>query len=121
MHDPVTKNNLLHDAALTACETNDIKFFVRLLDLNFPLYTKNKNNDFPSFLLVNIKQDSKFLIAYQALLEQDYDLLKRNYDELDHYDGTCFLEKFFSEGAISVNKVNGLLHTNPVIDQESLN
>lgn len=43
--------NLLHLAAGIAANEDDPRFFVRLLDLKFPLYSADNDYDFPAFLL----------------------------------------------------------------------
>ena len=108
-----TKNNLLHQAALVACETGDYFYFVRLLDLNFPLYTMNAEKQFPSYLIVQIQVDSSFLISYYALCEKGFDLTHKSHDELDDSVSTCFLEKFLKEGVISAKKVEGIQQKKP--------
>jgi len=74
--------NLLHLAAGIAAKENDPRFFVRLLDLRFPLYSADNNLDYPSFILCSMQNDSKFLTAYYALIDANFDLNFPNSDGL---------------------------------------
>lgn len=60
--------NLLHLAAQVSVTDEDTNYFIRLLDLKFPLYTPDTQRNFPAFILTNIKNDSKFLTTYYALI-----------------------------------------------------
>ena len=71
--DDVKGYNLLHQAAEIAVTTEDCSFFVRLLDLRFPLYHETFAHEFPAFLLTEIKNDCKFLTCYSALQQIGFD------------------------------------------------
>lgn len=79
--------NLLHMAAQIAVSEEDTTFFIRLLDLKFPLYHADNESNYPSFMLTEVKNDSKFLTSYYALLESDFDLNHPN------AEGLTFLQK----------------------------
>jgi hypothetical protein len=68
--------NLLHLAAVKALEDSgeETQYFTRLMDLKFPLYNVDQKNNYPAFILTNIKNDSKFMTAYYALLEKGFDI-----------------------------------------------
>ena len=72
--------NLLHLAALVASSEEDTRFFIRLLDLRFPLYSEDHNLDYPAFILCGIQNDSKFLTCYYALIDAGFDLNLGNSD-----------------------------------------
>ena len=50
----IDKKNLLHLAAGIAANEDDPRFFVRLLDLRFPLYSADVDLNYPAFLLCSI-------------------------------------------------------------------
>lgn len=77
--------NLCHLAAMVAASEDDPRFFVRLLDLRFPLYSADQNLDYPAFILCGIQNDSKFLTCYYALIDAGFDL------NLPNSDGVTFL------------------------------
>lgn len=59
--------NLLHQAAELLVRNEDTElFFVRLLDLNFPLYSENSKGETAASILTRVKNDSKFLTAFYA-------------------------------------------------------
>ena len=66
--------NMLHLAALIAAKEDDTRFFVRLLDLKFPLYSEDDHMNFPPFYISQVKNDSKFLTSYYALIGAGFDL-----------------------------------------------
>ena len=105
--------NLLHLAAMIACSEDDPRFFIRLLDLRFPLHSVDQNLDYPAFILCGIENDQKFLTCYYALIEAGFDL------NLPNPDGMTFLQKLIITGEyLSMNKVNGIIQTRPEMTRD---
>lgn len=96
--------NLLHLAAQIAVAEEDTSFFVRLLDLKFPLYHADSQKNYPAFILTDIKNDSKFLTSYYAMLESGFDL---NYP---NKEGLTFLQKqIINSESLSMNRITGIV------------
>lgn len=72
--------NLLHLTAAIAANDDDTRYFIRLLDMHFPLYDMDNELAFPAFYTVNVKSDSKFSSTYNALCMQGFDLNYPNSD-----------------------------------------
>ena len=110
--------NLLHLAAGIAAKEDDTRFFIRLLDLHFPLYTPDLDFVFPAFLIVGVKTDSKFASCFNALVLQGFDLNHPNKDNI------TFLEYLFLKTpseCFDLNKVKSILQTQPFLDQSIIN
>lgn len=108
--------NLLHLAAGIAAFEDDTRFFIRLLDLRFPLYSADNNLDYPAYLLCYIKNDSKFLTTYYALIDAGFDL------NFPNADGFTFLQKLIIEGKyLSITKIEGIIRTRPNLSRGDYN
>lgn len=105
--------NLLHLAAGIAAYEDETRFFVRLLDLRFPLYSADTNLDYPPFLLCSVKNDSKFLTSYYALIDAGFDL------NFPNSDGLTFLQKLIITGEhLSMTKIEGIIRTRPQMTRD---
>jgi hypothetical protein len=98
---------MLHLAALIAAKEDDTRFFVRLLDLKFPVYTEDDQMNLAPFFITQVENDSKFLTSYYALIGMSFDL---NYP---NKDGMTFLQTLLITGEISMNKIQGIIQTRP--------
>lgn len=92
----IDNKNLLHLAAGIAANEDDPRFFVRLLDLRFPLYSADIDLNYPAFLLCSMKSESKFLSSYYALTGAGFDL------NFPNPDGLTFLQKFIITGDLTI-------------------
>ena len=104
--------NMLHLAALIAAKEDDTRFFVRLLDLKFPLYSQDDQMNFPPFFIAQVTNDSKFLTSYYALIGAGFDL------NFPNEDGMTFLQTLLITGEISMNKIHGIIQTRPSLTLE---
>lgn len=98
--------NLLHLSAAIAAKEDDTRFFIRLLDLHFPLYTPDLELCFPAFYITGVKTDSKFASCYNALVMQGFDL------NCPNRDSVSFLEYLFMNTPserFDLNKVKSIL------------
>lgn len=101
--------NLLHLAAALAASEQDTRYFVRLLDLNFPLYNMDSEQDFPPFLITKVKDSSSFSSVFNALVIAGFDINYPNEDSL------TFLQKLVMEGQPEMNKMKVILQTEPTL------
>ena len=105
--------NLLHLTAGIAASENDPRFFMRLIDLKFPLYSADENNDFPAFIISQVSNDSKFLTSYYALIDAGFDL------NFPNADGITFLQKLvIYSDHLTLAKIEGIIKTKPQLTRE---
>ena len=104
--------NILHMAAAYAAQNDDTRFFISLLSLNFPLYHEDSNHNFPAFLIVEVKNDSKFNNCYVSLLEAKFDLNRENSED------ETFLTKVCKSSQVSENKMQGIIQKLPKITEQ---
>jgi hypothetical protein len=74
--------NLLHLAAALAASEQDTRYFVRLLDLHFPLYNTDIEQNFPPFLITKVRDSSSFSSVFNALVIAGFDINYPNEDSL---------------------------------------
>ena len=97
--------NLLHLAAQYAAEHDNSNFFIKLLELNFPLYHEDENKNFPAFYIVDVKTDSHFCSMFNALREANFDLSCESTGE------ETFLTKLIKSTEVSNDKIQGITST----------
>lgn len=108
--------NLLHMAAEVVVTDENTMYFVRLIDMKFPLYHTDCNGDFPTFILTNIKNDQKFATSYYALIDKGFNL---NYP---NPEGLTFLQKLLmTSNTLTMGKINAILKTRPDITEDDYN
>ena len=107
--------NLLHLAAQYAAEHDNSNFFIKLLELNFPLYHEDDDKNFPAFYIVDVKTDSHFCSMFNALREANFDLSREN--TIDE----TFLTKLIKSTEVSTDKIQGIISTQSVITEEMMN
>lgn len=72
--------------------TDESQFFICLLENGFPLYAENNKGDLAAFVLTDVKNDGKFLMAYYALVEAGFNIHYPNEDDIS------FLERLVLSG-----------------------
>ena len=72
------EKNILHLAAQYAAQNDDTRFFIKLLELNFPLYHEDADCNFPAFYIAHVPTDSKFCSVFNALRAANFDLSREN-------------------------------------------
>lgn len=82
-------------AANLAAGYDDTNYFIRLVELGFPLYDIDQKNDIPAFLITEVKNDNKFISSFHALLQAGFDINHQVEGEEDSY---TFLEKLLLKG-----------------------
>mmetsp|Transcript_19287 Transcript_19287/g.26120 ORF Transcript_19287/g.26120 Transcript_19287/m.26120 type:complete len:134 (+) Transcript_19287:1405-1806(+) len=105
--------NLLHEATLAVLE-GELRFFLTLIKLGFPLYGEDGNLETPAFLLCGTKDEAHFKMCLTALIAAGFDINKENDDD------DTFLQKLCCTSKISLNRIQAMLHFRPLITEDHL-
>ncbi len=62
----------MHEAAEVAITEHDIRYFVRLLDLQFPLYEPDTKNQLAPFMISLVEEMSDFKSCFMALVNSGF-------------------------------------------------
>ena len=102
-HQDSEGRNLLHDAALAVLEADDLRFFMGLLRMEFPLYSEDINMNFAAFTICSVQNDNTFTSCLNALMSSGFDINREN------DDNETFLHRICLSPKISQNRINSLL------------
>lgn len=72
---------------------------------------EDSKGNLAAFLLTEVKDDSKFLMAYYSLLEAGFDIHSANNDE------TSFLQALCLARGLSMPKIQGIIKTRPIFEE----
>ena len=58
----------------------DVRFFMGLLRMEFPLYCEDGNLNFAAFTICTVREDNTFISCLNALMSSDFDINRENDD-----------------------------------------
>ena len=67
-HQDSEGKNLLHEATQAVVLDDDVRFFMSLLRMKFPLYGEDVNLDFAAFQVCNVRNEDTFQNCLNALI-----------------------------------------------------